>query len=207
MYSETQQISEASIFHPLPIQALSSRKTDHDYTLALMLMLPTQQVVPKLEKMGTSRVKSYSRAIVSFHPPPPPTSHINNGANAPSPSSISTLVPSIPHSLPSLSSLVFLHPLSTLPLPPSFSPFIPSSSSSFLSLLSLPPGPLQIGSRLQPDQVSPPSPREVRSHPPECRVGEETGTLQGFLHGGLQGWAGGEEEGRWCIVQSQGAGY
>lgn len=50
---------------PLIPQVLSSRRIDHDYALALLLMLPPEQAVEKLQRVRSRSASSYSKVIVS----------------------------------------------------------------------------------------------------------------------------------------------
>jgi len=42
---------------------LSSRRIDHDYALALLLMLPPEQAVEKLQRVRSRSASSYSKVI------------------------------------------------------------------------------------------------------------------------------------------------
>ena len=47
-------------------QVLSSRRIDHDYALYLLLSLPEEHAVGKLQAIRSRSVSSYSKVIVSL---------------------------------------------------------------------------------------------------------------------------------------------
>lgn len=67
-YLDLQQVDcyfWTSTYCPLIPQVLSSRRIDHDYALALLLMLPPEQAVEKLQRVRSRSASSYSKVIVS----------------------------------------------------------------------------------------------------------------------------------------------